>query len=97
MPGNSGWLLLFVFVNWGIEARKWQLLMKAVQPMSFITAFKSVLCGVTLSLNTPNRMGEYGGRILFVKEGNRIKAIALIHCRRYGAINNNHADGMLSV
>ena len=82
MPfGNSAWkfwlVILFVFVNWGLEARKWQLLMKAVQPLSFLTAFKSVLCGVTLSLNTPNRMGEYGGRILFVNEGNRIKAVAL--------------------
>ncbi|HQW85183.1 MAG TPA: lysylphosphatidylglycerol synthase domain-containing protein [Ferruginibacter sp.] len=72
------WLVIcFVFVNWGLEARKWQLLMKTLQPISFITAFKSVLCGVTLSLNTPNRMGEYGGRILFVNEGNRIKAITL--------------------
>ena len=72
------WLvILFVFVNWGMEARKWQLLMKAVQPISFITAFKSVLCGVTVSLNTPNRIGEYGGRILFVNEGNRIKAVTL--------------------
>ena len=51
--------------------------MNAIQPMSFITAFKSVLCGVTLSLNTPNRIGEYGGRILFVNEGNRIKSISL--------------------
>lgn len=72
------WLVIaFVFVNWGMEARKWQLLMKTLQPMSFITAYKSVLCGVTLSLNTPNRIGEYGGRILFVNEGNRIKAITL--------------------
>ncbi|MEO6252870.1 MAG: lysylphosphatidylglycerol synthase domain-containing protein [Ferruginibacter sp.] len=70
-------VILFVFVNWGMEARKWQLLMKPVQPISFITAFKSVLCGVTVSLNTPNRIGEYGGRILFVNEGNRIKAVAL--------------------
>jgi hypothetical protein len=82
MPfGAAAWkfwlVIIFVFVNWGIEARKWQLLMKAVQPISFITAFKSVLCGVTLSLNTPNRIGEYGGRILFVKEGNRIKAVTL--------------------
>ncbi len=72
------WLvILFVFVNWGIEARKWQLLMLVLQPMSFITAFKSVLCGVTLSLNTPNRIGEYAGRVLFVNEGSRLKAIAL--------------------
>jgi len=82
MPFGAGawkfWLvIIFVFVNWGMEARKWQLLLKAVQPVSFITAFKSVLCGVTLSLNTPNRIGEYGGRILFVNEGNRIKAITL--------------------
>lgn len=82
MPfGSSAWkfwlVIIFVFVNWGMEARKWQLLMKALQPMSFFTAFKSVLCGVTLSLNTPNRIGEYGGRILFVNEGNRIKAITL--------------------
>ena len=82
MPfGESGWkfwlVMLFVFVNWGMEARKWQLLMQAIQPINFITAFKSVLCGVTFSLNTPNRIGEYGGRILFVNEGNRIKAITL--------------------
>ena len=72
------WLvILFVFVNWGLEARKWQVLMQVLQPISFITAFKAVLCGVTFSLNTPNRMGEYGGRILFVEDGKRIKAITL--------------------
>ena len=79
--GANAWkfwlVILFVFVNWGLEARKWQLLMKTLQPLSFFTAFKSVLCGVTFSLNTPNRIGEYGGRILFVHEGNRLKAITL--------------------
>lgn len=82
MPfGEDAWkfwlVIILVFVNWGMEARKWQLLMRPIQPFSFFTALKSVLCGVTLSLNTPNRMGEYGGRILFVKEGNRIKAISV--------------------
>ena len=72
------WLVIFmVFVNWGIEARKWQLLMNSIQPMGFVTAFKSVLCGVTLSLNTPNRIGEYLGRVLFVKEGGRLQAVSL--------------------
>ena len=82
LPFGAGafkfWMvILFVFVNWGLEARKWQVLMQVLQPISFITAFKSVLCGVTFSLNTPNRMGEYAGRILFVEEGKRIKAITL--------------------
>jgi len=70
-------VVILVFVNWGIEARKWQLLMKGLQPINYFVAFKAVLSGVTLSLNTPNRVGEYGGRILYVKEGNRIKAISL--------------------
>jgi hypothetical protein len=72
------WLVVsLVFVNWGFEAKKWQVLLKTIQRISFFTAYKSVLSGVTLSLNTPNRIGEYGGRILYVKEGNRIKAISL--------------------
>ena len=72
------WLVIaMVFVNWGIEAAKWQVLVRTIQPMNFIRAFKSVLCGVTLSLNTPNRIGEYAGRVLFINEGNRITAISL--------------------
>jgi hypothetical protein len=79
--GANAWkfwmVILFVFVNWGLEAWKWQVLMQVLQPLTFITAFKSVLCGVTFSLNTPNRMGEYAGRILFVDDGKRIKAVTL--------------------
>ena len=72
------WLVIvLVFVNWGLEARKWQLLIKAIQPMSFIRSFKAVLCGVTFSLNLPNRMGEYAGRVLFVEEGNRLRSASL--------------------
>jgi hypothetical protein len=72
------WLVIaLVFVNWGFEAKKWQVLLKTIQPIKFFTAYKSVLTGVTLSLNMPNRIGEYGGRILYVKEGSRIKAISL--------------------
>ena len=72
------WLVFaLVFLNWGIEARKWQLLVKNLQSIKFFTAYKAVLSGLTLSLNTPNRMGEYGGRILYIKEGNRLSAISL--------------------
>ena len=70
-------IILLVFLNWGIEARKWQVLVKNLQVISFVTAFKAVLSGLTLSLNTPNRIGEYGGRILYIDEGNRLSAISL--------------------
>jgi len=79
--GNGSWkffmVILLTFINWGLEAKKWQTLMEKLQPLSYFVAFKAVLSGVTLSLNTPNRIGEYGGRVLYVKDGNRIKAVAL--------------------
>ncbi len=70
-------VIFLMLINWGIEAKKWQLLVKHVQPFSFIQSFKSVLAGCSITMLTPNRIGEYGGRILFLKEANRIKAISL--------------------
>ena len=72
------WLVVFLMVvNWGIEAIKWQLLVNHVQRFSFTRAFKSVLSGCSITMLTPNRVGEYGGRILYVAASNRIKAISL--------------------
>lgn len=79
--GDMAWkfwvVILLAFLNWGLEARKWQVLLKPLQKMPFFRAYRSVLSGLALSLNTPNRMGEYGGRILYVKNGSRLKAISL--------------------
>lgn len=52
---------------------------KAYSTPLFFTAFKAILSGlsVSLALSTPNGSGEYVGRVLYVKEGNRIRAIAL--------------------
>ncbi len=79
--GEMAWrfwlVILLAFVNWGIEARKWQVLIKTFAKNSFSESIRSVLSGLALSLNTPNRMGEYGGRILYVKDGSRLKAISL--------------------
>lgn len=72
-----GVVLILMLVNWGVEARKWQVLLKPVQKMSWWWAFKATLAGVSFGINTPNRIGEYGGRILFVREGSRLKALSL--------------------
>lgn len=77
LNGKTLLVILLMFVNWGIEARKWQLLVNHVQQFSFTRAFRSVLSGCSVTMLTPNRVGEYGGRILYVQEGNRIKAISL--------------------
>ncbi len=79
--GWNDWKFWFVivlmFVNWGIESKKWQLLINHVQHFTFSKSFKSVLAGCSVTMLTPNRIGEYGGRILYVEEEHRIKAISL--------------------
>jgi uncharacterized membrane protein YbhN (UPF0104 family) len=64
-------VFLLMFVNWGIEARKWQLLVSSIQKVSFGRAFRAVFSGQALGFNTPNRMGESAGRAIFLDEGNR--------------------------
>jgi hypothetical protein len=72
------WLVLaFMPVNWGIEARKWQLALRRIGGISYRTAIKAILTGTTLASFTPNRMGEYLGRILYVEQGKRGASISL--------------------
>jgi hypothetical protein len=78
---QKGWLamalvLVLMLCNWGIEARKWQKLITPLEDISFLRAFSAILSGVSLSINTPNRIGEYGGRILYLSNRNKLKAIA---------------------
>ncbi|SIS67930.1 Lysylphosphatidylglycerol synthase TM region [Filimonas lacunae] len=79
--GPKQWMFWVVMalslVNWGIEARKWQVLVAPVQHITLWKAFKAVLSGLALSLFVPNRVGEYVGRILYMDEGNRLRSIAL--------------------
>jgi len=66
-----------MIVNWGIEAFKWQLSVRRIQRINYFTAFKAVLSGTSFSVTTPNRVGEYLGRVLYMNDGNRLKAISL--------------------
>jgi len=70
-------LLLLVCANWGLESRKWQLLMRPVERVSFLTSVKAVLSGLALSLFLPNGFGEYPARALYMHEGNRLRSVAL--------------------
>lgn len=81
LKGPLIWNLVFVILlmplNWAIETIKWQLMVKPVQPVSFGKAFKAILSGVSFSVTTPNRVGEYVGRVLYMDEGNRLRTISL--------------------
>ncbi len=64
-------VVLLMILNWGIETIKWKILIDKIQLFSFADAIKAVFAGVTIGIFTPNRVGEIGGRILFLDKGKR--------------------------
>jgi len=66
-----------MLVNWGIEAKKWQLAVNKNSPVSFGTSFKAIFTGNALAFFTPNRVGEYFGRMLYLSKAKRIASIPL--------------------
>ncbi len=77
--GVAALIVVFVlmFINWSLEALKWKLSVQNVQPVSFLRSLRAILSGVSFSVTTPNRMGEYLGRVLYMSEGNRLRVISL--------------------
>jgi hypothetical protein len=70
-------VVLLVSVNWALETLKWQVLMRRVHPMGFLPAYRAVLTGVAFSLGTPNRIGDFGGRMLHVPAASRGRSVTL--------------------
>jgi Lysylphosphatidylglycerol synthase TM region len=72
------WLLLAIVLipfNWLAETQKWHQFVSRYQAFSKWQAYKAILAGVSFSIFTPNRVGEYGGRILFVDTKHQWKAV----------------------
>jgi hypothetical protein len=75
---RKAWLMLsavgmLTFVNWGIETIKWRLLILKLRPITWRKCVKGILFGITFSLFTPNRIGEFGGRVMAITQ-NRMPA-----------------------
>lgn len=66
-----------MLLNWAIEAMKWQSAMQTVTDISFKNSFKAIFSGNALAFFTPNRIGEYFGRMLHLEEKKRIISIPL--------------------
>ena len=78
---ESNWFLYLIIagilslINWGFEAKKWQVLTRKSEGLSFMQAYKSVLAGLSTGLVTPNRLGNFIGRNAFIKKGQKVQAI----------------------
>jgi len=63
--------------NYVLEARKWQVLLAPRLKISLFASLRGVLAGLTVSLFTPNRVGEFGGRVLFLPPRHRPAGVLL--------------------
>lgn len=72
------WICIILMpINLLLEAKKWQLLARSAQPLTFKEALASYLGGIAFSMVTPNRLGEYPGRMLYLKRKNTIRLVSV--------------------
>lgn len=77
-PEYMLWICIILMpINLLLEAKKWQILAGSAQPLSFRGALSSYLGGIAFSLVTPNRLGEYPGRMLYLKRKNTVRLVSV--------------------
>ncbi|TCD12561.1 hypothetical protein EZ449_00495 [Pedobacter frigidisoli] len=91
-----GLVVLLMFVNWFLEAAKWKRLMSHIESISFYRAIESVFCGLTLAIFTPNRLGEYGGRVFFLSPKRRIVGIVAMSVGSIGQLVLTNVFGAIA-
>lgn len=89
--------VLLMPINWGIEAYKWQLLIRYSERISFKQAFMSILSGITMSLFTPNRVGEFLGRLFTLKHTHPLKGAFLTITGSISQLMTTLLMGMLAL
>lgn len=79
-PGRLILLMIVVLLmplNWFLEAVKWQRLTEKSVVLSLKTSLKSVLAGLSTGYITPNRIGDFAGRVLFLPKIHQLSGVVL--------------------
>lgn len=69
-------VLMLMLLQWILEAIKWKLLLKDIVNIPLSKAFRTILSGITVSVVTPNRLGEFAGRVIHLPNGTRVEGTA---------------------
>lgn len=85
-----------MLLNWGLEAVKWQRLIQNVEQISLGKAIESVFCGLTWAVFTPNRIGEYGGRVFFLSPKRRIVGVVAMSVGNIGQLVLTNVFGAIA-
>lgn len=102
IPSSTMYLTLGIVVflmlcNWFLEVVKWRYLSRGIEMLSYWKAIQSVFCGLTWAIFTPNRIGEYGGRVLLLAPQNRAKGAVLMGVGLFAQLILTSFFGALSI
>ncbi len=95
------WFAGFVIVglmllNWLLEALKWRRLVRHIERITLWRSVESVFCGLSLAIFTPNRLGEYGGRVFFLSPKRRIIGVVAMAVGNIGQLVLTNVFGALA-
>lgn len=102
IPTETMYITLSVVVflmlcNWFLEVVKWRYLSQGLEQLSYWKAIQSVFCGLTWAIFTPNRIGEYGGRVLLLQPQNRARGAVLMGVGLFAQLVLTSFFGALSI
>lgn len=87
---HTFWILPLVLglmiLNWSLEAVKWKRMMRKSEIIPFRRSLEAVCSGLTVSLFTPNRIGEYAGRVFHLQIADRIEATLITVIENLGQL-----------
>ncbi|WP_410219711.1 hypothetical protein [Pedobacter sp.] len=92
-----GVVFILMLINWGLEAVKWKRLIAQVEQISLWRAIESVFCGLTWAIFTPNRLGEYGGRVFFLSPKRRIAGVVVMTVGNIGQLVLTNVFGAIAI
>ena len=83
-------VLILMPLNWFIESRRWQMVMQYIgKPVSLKKSIESTIAGLTLSMITPFKLGDYAGRMLLLRsEYKKSSLYATLLCSIYQNVVN---------
>jgi hypothetical protein len=86
-----------MLLNWSLEAVKWRRLIYPIEPITLWKAIESVFCGLTWAVFTPNRIGEYGGRVFFMSPKRRIVGVVAMAVGTIGQMVITNVVGAIAL
>ncbi len=82
------WMVLLVLfcLNFLLEAYKWKWVIYTISPISLFKAIESVFVGQAFAFFTPNRVGEFAGRTLFLPTADKLAGMTKMAWASYAQL-----------